>query len=154
MRGFSSDTGLWGNNWWTGASMLTAVNDYAYLDDSANSFKHVYGHIWDDVLNNAPHHNPGRKRRSALNKRDGDYSGFLNDYYDDEGWWVLALVGSYDNTHNQAHLDAAKEIWADINASFDTHECGGIPWKRTDSGPLSIPNCRSLSVSKHFLLLE
>ncbi|KAB8627247.1 hypothetical protein FH972_026080 [Carpinus fangiana] len=58
-------------------------------------------------------------------------SGFLNDYYDDEGWWALAWVNAYDVTGNAQYLREAEAIFADMAASWPT-PCanGGIWWDR------------------------
>ncbi|KAF4119682.1 Glycosyl hydrolase family 76 [Geosmithia morbida] len=146
MRWFSSDTGLWNTYWWTGAGILTAFNDFAYLDDSV---KDVYGHVWDDVLNNAPNNRPYKMRKARSNDDVKRYTGWTNNFYDDEGWWVLALLGSYDNTGDQAQLQAAITLWEDIDDGFGTHVCGGIPWKKepATTGPLAIPNSLYITAS-------
>lgn len=131
MRWFDPDTGLWRSYWWQGASILTSFNDIAYLDSGV---KDVYNAVWDQVYTNAPGNRPYRLRRV---KRD---SGFVNDFYDDAGWWALAWIGAYDNTGKGEYLDEAISIWNHINDAWGAHKCGGIPWK-TGTGPLAIPNC-------------
>jgi predicted alpha-1,6-mannanase (GH76 family) len=138
MRWFDSNTGLWRNYWWQGASILTSFNDFAYLDENV---KNVYGATWEHVYNNAPANRP-YKLKSSKAKRE---SGFLNDFYDDEGWWALALIGALDNTGRREYLDEAIAIWYDMNAGFNKPSCGGLPWKKDEgSGPLAIPNCTLL----------
>ncbi|RAL63324.1 hypothetical protein DID88_003749 [Monilinia fructigena] len=44
--------------------------------------------------------------------------GFLNDFYDDEGWWALGWIQAYDVTGNSDYLTMAEDIFADMkNAS-------------------------------------
>ena len=61
-----------------------------------------------------------------------DKQGFLNDYYDDEGWWALAWIKVYDLTGEPQYLDAASDLFDDMVTGWDT-PCGGIWWdkKRT-----------------------
>lgn len=133
MRWFDPSTGLWRTYWWQGASILTSFNDIAYLDESV---KNDYGSTWESVFNNAPSNRPYKAKKA---KRD---SGFLNDLYDDEGWWALAWIGAYDNTGKTEYLDEAIAIWSDINEAFNRPTCGGVPWKKDEgSGPVSIANC-------------
>ena len=61
--------------------------------------------------------------------------GWLNDYYDDENWFVLTLVHAYDVTGNKKYLDKAEEIYADIqNTAWDNTCCGetkgGLWWNK------------------------
>lgn len=42
-------------------------------------------------------------------------SGFLNNYYDDEGWWALAWIAAYDGTGNAQYLNMSQQIFADMS---------------------------------------
>src|SRR5690349_15603930 len=39
---------------------------------------------------------------------------FLNNYYDDEGWWALAWLRAWDLTKQTRYLDMAKAIFTDM----------------------------------------
>jgi len=61
--------------------------------------------------------------------------GWLNDYYDDENWFVLTLIHAYDVTGNKKYLSKAEEIYADIqNTAWDNTCCGdtkgGLWWNK------------------------
>lgn len=122
---YNEQSGLWDfTGWWNSANALEAVIDYsartnstAYLDVIANTFK-----------------------RNSFNH-------FLNEYYDDEGWWALAWLKSYDLTKDSRYLDAAKTIFDDMQKGWDETKCGGgVFWKKdagggyTDGSKNAIPN--------------
>lgn len=58
------------------------------------------------------------------------FSGFINNYYDDEGWWALAWVRAYDVTGNTDYLDMAESIFADMQGGVNGTCGGGIWWSK------------------------
>ncbi|KAK3307570.1 glycoside hydrolase family 76 protein [Chaetomium strumarium] len=82
---------------------------------------------------------------SDTNKRG--FSNFINDYYDDEGWWALALIRSYDVTRQQAYLDKAESIFQDMQAGTDGTCGGGIWWSKERAYKNAIANELYLSVA-------
>ncbi|MGN6172101.1 MAG: glycoside hydrolase family 76 protein [Streptosporangiaceae bacterium] len=56
--------------------------------------------------------------------------GFLNGYYDDEGWWALTWISAYDLTGNGNYLSQAKDIFADMTRGWDGTCGGGIWWSK------------------------
>ena len=115
---YDTPSGLWDKNaWWTGANMLEITIDYmretgdpAYVDVIENTFL---------------------KNQSK---------NFLNDYYDDEGWWTLAWIKAYDFTHTQKYLDMAKTIFKDLTGAWSTDCGGGLFWSKKRSYKNAIPN--------------
>lgn len=67
-----------------------------------------------------------------------DYDGFINDYYDDEGWWANAWVTVYDLTQNPTYLNMAISIYNDITQG-QSH-CGGIYWEKGNPYIAAIAN--------------
>nr|OQO20348.1 hypothetical protein B0A51_12012 [Rachicladosporium sp. CCFEE 5018] len=76
-------------------------------------------------------------------------NGFLNDYYDDEGWWALAWIAVYDVTGNRQYLETAESIFDDMAKSFDTTPCGGIWWDKAHTYVNAIANELFLDVAAH-----
>jgi len=72
---FDASTGLWDGQWWQSANTLTTVADLA---DVNPDFHDKAVSIFESVFSAAP----------------ATFSGYLNDYYDDEGWFV-----SFRKTH-------------------------------------------------------
>jgi hypothetical protein len=63
-------------------------------------------------------------------------------YYDDEGWWALALVKAYEftqlnGTPDDSFLAVAQEIHEHMSYGWDSI-CGGIHWMHCDSYVASI----------------
>lgn len=73
-------------------------------------------------------------------------AGFLNEYYDDEGWWALAWLKVYDLTHQLKYLDAAQDIFEDMKKGWGA-TCGGLWWDKAHSYSGAIENELFLSVA-------
>ncbi len=126
---FEPEKGLYRTTgWWNSANAITAVADYTRVTNDRQ-----FAGVFPIVLSAAQQTSPG----------------FLNDYYDDEGWWALAWVGVYDVTHEQRYLAMAGLIFADMTTGWD-HTCGGgIWWSKERKYKNAIANELFLSVAAH-----
>lgn len=103
-----NDKGLWDTTgWWNAANCLEAIASVIELTD---------GQQYLGVL----------EKTFARNRRDD----FLNEFYDDEGWWALAWIRAFDLTGETKYLAMAKTIFADMKGGWDDHCGGGIWWKK------------------------
>lgn len=104
-----NERGLWDSTgWWNAANCLEAI---AHVVELTN------GELYQDVF----------RRTFNRNRRDN----FLNEFYDDQGWWALAWIRVYDLTGETRYLDMAKVIFADMLTGWDDH-CGGGSWWKKD----------------------
>jgi predicted alpha-1,6-mannanase (GH76 family) len=110
-------TGLWNTGWWHSANALTAAIDYMI---ATNATTYVA-----DISN------------TLVKNQTGN---FLNNYYDDEGWWALAWVRAYDLTHDHRYLDMATTIFADMKGGWDSTCGGGIWWSKDRTYKNAIAN--------------
>ncbi|KAK5122407.1 hypothetical protein LTR85_003991 [Meristemomyces frigidus] len=76
-------------------------------------------------------------------------NGFLNGYYDDEGWWALAWIAAYDVTGDLQYLLTAESIFEDMKAVYGTTPCGGIWWDKAHTYVNAIANELFLDVAAH-----
>lgn len=114
--------------WWNAANALTAVVDYSrmsgdkkYLSVIPNTFLHA----------------------------QDKFPGFINQFYDDEGWWALAWIDAYDLTHDARYLKMATSIFNDMAAAWDDTCGGGIWWSKEKNYKNAIANELFLSVAAH-----
>jgi predicted alpha-1,6-mannanase (GH76 family) len=104
-------TGRWRTaGWWNAANALTAV--IAYTQRSGDD-------RYRDV--------PGRTFRAARRR----HRDFVNNFYDDNGWWGLAWVAAFDLTGEDRYLAAARTIFANMLTGWDD-TCGGGMWWNTE----------------------
>lgn len=100
--------GLWDSTgWWNAANCLEAIESVVELTDGTQ-FRDVIRHTFDRNL-----------RRN-----------FLNEFYDDEGWWALAWIRAFDLTGEARYMEMARTIFADMKTGWDDHCGGGIWWKK------------------------
>lgn len=100
--------GLWKTtDWWNAANCVEALEDVIVANNGQN-FLNVLGNTLQ------------------FNSR----SNFLNEYYDDEGWWALAWIRAFDLTGEARYLAMAKTIFADMKDGWDDHCGGGIWWRK------------------------
>jgi predicted alpha-1,6-mannanase (GH76 family) len=126
---YTPETGLYRTTgWWNSANATTALVDYAQLSKSKQ-----YNPIFANTFTAAQKTNPG----------------FLNKFYDDEGWWALAWIDAYDLTRDREYLSMAESIFADMSASWDDTCGGGIWWSKDKNYKNAIANELFLSVAAH-----
>lgn len=136
---FDSDRGLWNSydpSWWQSANQLTTLADMVYggscfaSDVSKTVFPTVFLNAQASNIASGNH----LKARGGLAKRAvGD--GFIGDFYDDEGWWAMAWIRTYDCTWNTTYLDAAITIFDDMKNGWGNpcNPNGGEYWKKPNN---------------------
>ena len=110
--------------WWNDANSLTVLIDYSRATHTT---------AYEPVIANTFALNSGK--------------GFLNDFYDDEGWWALAWIDAYDLTGSLEYLDAARHIFADMAGGWDQTCGGGLWWTKKRNYKNAIANELFLSVA-------
>lgn len=156
---YNESTGLWETTgWWNSANALTMLADFVAVDSSLNP---VAEHVFQNTFSQAqkasletvkfmtpysvttytgPHFPPG------IIPPENGFAGFLNDFYDDEGWWALAWLKIYDLTKQHQYLQAAIEIFEDMRKGWGG-ACGGLWWNKQHSYKGAIENALFLKVA-------
>jgi predicted alpha-1,6-mannanase (GH76 family) len=119
-RWYDQSTGQWtSTGWWNAANALTAVIRYSKLTGD-NS------------------HDGCIATTFAAAQRQ--HANFINDYYDDNGWWALAWVAAFDMTRDSRYLDAARTIFAHNTGGWDDACRGGLWWNTAKNYKNAITN--------------
>jgi predicted alpha-1,6-mannanase (GH76 family) len=63
------------------------------------------------------------------------YTNFLDDFYDDDGWWALAWIKAYDLTGDMKYLNMAATIFTEMQKGWDEACNGGLYWQRNHQDP-------------------
>ncbi|KAI1273182.1 glycoside hydrolase family 76 protein [Xylaria sp. FL0933] len=158
---YNSGSGLWDSTgWWNSANCLTVLADYAVQNPSSAASLSIPNIIQNTYENAQKTSFQAIKAFSAkglpvstyvkltrpkdISRRGFD--DFLNDYYDDEGWWALALIRSHDVGDNGgSYLASAMEIFEDMKGGAST--CGGIYWSKVGTYTNAIANELYLKVA-------
>ncbi|MDX1991405.1 MAG: glycoside hydrolase family 76 protein [bacterium] len=118
MEWYEEETGTFTTTgWWNSANAL-----YTVIDSMARTGSAEY---LDEVANTYERNIAG---------------GFLNEFYDDEGWWALTWIHAYDLTGETRYLEVAEAIFADITGAWDEVCGGGVWWTRERNYKNAIPN--------------
>lgn len=125
---YDSSNGLWQNLWWNSANMITAIADLAQVDSSFLSTANYYF------------------QTTFVAAQAANGGSFINNYYDDEGWWAMGWIKVFDITGNATYLNAAESIFADIEKGDDA-TCGGHWWSKDDDANTAIGNELYLAVA-------
>lgn len=124
---YNSGTGLWNSTgWWNSANALTVVVNFSRATHSRD-----YERAAEQTY---------EARRSR---------GYLNNFYDDEGWWALAWIDAWDLTRQPEYLTTAQAIFDDMQGGWDETCGGGIWWSRKRTYKNAIANELFLSVAAH-----
>ncbi|KAM0197565.1 hypothetical protein ACHAPA_002783 [Fusarium lateritium] len=145
---YNSATGVWDNAWWSSANIVTILSDFATLSLEDSNKLNVGGILATTYTNAQKTTIHSMKtmtnglvsssycidsssgcmmKRGFIGKRGFD--NFLNEFYDDEGWWALAWIRASDATGDEQYLEAAIDIFNDMQTGTGT-SCGGIRWKK------------------------
>jgi predicted alpha-1,6-mannanase (GH76 family) len=132
-------TGLWDDMWWNSANCLTTLAAFQATNPAELSFKERMRAIYESsFLGGLAASHPD------LGKKSGSW---INNLYDDEGWWALAWIKVFDVTGNQTYLSAAQDIYTDMKAGINNTSCGGLVWQRDTNLISSIENSLFLDVA-------
>ena len=147
---YDSGTGLWGDAWWNSGVTLTTLAEFAilYPDEAGQlgipgTIDNTFKRAQEALIKVDKRMEAGGKittrhcgvgdlgcwsKREMLGERR--FKDFLNEFYDDEGWWALGLIRSYDATGKQEYLDAAVTIYEDMRTGLGGPCNGGIYWTK------------------------
>lgn len=115
-----------GTGWWNSANGITALADI-----SRTTQAHEFDPLFESTFADA-------QRR---------FPGFLNEFYDDEGWWALAWLDVYQLRGGPRYLAMARAIFADMSGGWSDTCGGGIWWKKNERYKNAIANELFLSVA-------
>ena len=116
-------------NWWNAANAITALVNYERVAHDA-----TYVPVLANTFN-------------AAQQGSGGHANFVNDYYDDTGWWGLAWIGAYDLTGDPKYLSMAETIFTAMTTGWDNTCGGGTWWSTKRSYKNAITNELFLSVA-------
>jgi predicted alpha-1,6-mannanase (GH76 family) len=128
------DSGLWQgdhkpNNWWHSANALNALIDFMTIaNDKA----------WLNVVTTTFNANKS--------------GNFINQYYDDEGWWAMTWINAYDLTNDSQYLQMAETIFSDMTGGWDNTCGGGIWWHKPNDYKNAIANELFMAVAVRLFL--
>ncbi|KAG0648481.1 hypothetical protein D0Z07_5250 [Hyphodiscus hymeniophilus] len=149
--------------WWNSANCITVLGNLAAVDPSTTS---IATSAFANSLIAAPNYNLQTNKVVQGNYLTRSYfgpsivataatlnpAGFLNGYYDDEGWWSLAWIQAYDVTNDTQYLTTAANIFEDMK-NGSTTPCSdgtsGIWWDKAETYVNAIANELYLSVAAH-----
>jgi len=128
---YTPENGLYRTTgWWNSANAITALANYSRMTHSKK-----YLPIFANTLH-------------AAQTAHNGFHGFINDYYDDEGWWALAWIDVYDLTGKVEYLQAASSIFDDMQKGWETNTCGGgVWWSKKSRNKNAIENELFLAVA-------
>lgn len=133
---YRNDTGLWTSydpSWWQSANALTTVIDMAAAGSS--KAKTIADWVVPNTFTTAAAVNI--ENNHALRRQEEN--GYVNNYYDDEGWWAVAWMEAYDLYKTQDYLDTAELLFEDMAGGWGTNcSNGGIWWDKAKTGISSI----------------
>ena len=129
---YNVETGLYETtSWWNAANALTAIIDYSRLTESQEYL---------DVIENTFEICKEFEVQMPDPKNNWICRNYINDYYDDEGWWILAWIEAFELTNDDKYLEMARITFADMATGWDSVCGGGVYWKKPNIGKSAVQN--------------
>jgi len=117
---YNEKTGLWNapTGWWNSANALEAIAEYMlYTNDT--SYESVIANVYAKTT----------------------VPQTLNNFFDDQQWWGLAWLRSYELTGRKEYLDRSVIIWNHVlSNAWDSHFGGGVWWSTDKNYKNAITN--------------
>ncbi|KAI4720352.1 hypothetical protein E4T48_03287 [Aureobasidium sp. EXF-10727] len=108
--------GFWSAGWWNTANCQTLLADLRAKDSSSFLTSITDG--------------PNGVFKHTLSSQGKDSTGALNwdDFFDDQLWWVVALIKTYDVTKDTSFLTTANATFTSVNLNNKpaNNPCGGL----------------------------
>ena len=165
---YSVQTGIWDKAWWNSANVFTVLADFTGLKVTEANQLNLGGYLFNTYHQAQKTHVSTIKtfdwegmvastycldddvtgcmmKRDFVGKRNFD--DFINEFYDDEGWWALGLIRAYDVTGTAMYLDAAVQIFQDMQTGLGGPCNGGVFWNKDRLYVNAITNELYLSVA-------
>lgn len=162
---YDPDIGLWipSTGWWNSANCVSMLASLATIDPN---IRDRTNNLWQEIFTRAPAYNAGMTKKNGRNwqrrrltkkdlrpraivDRNRNVGSFLNDFYDDEGWWALAWITVYDLTGDDQFLNEAVTIFDDMHAAYNSTPVGGLYWNKKKQYVNAIANELYISVAAH-----
>jgi predicted alpha-1,6-mannanase (GH76 family) len=122
---YNTSTGLWLHAlWWQQATAMETTIDYSLLTHTTTYTADI-----------------------AITFNHNKSNNFLDNFYDDEGWWAITWIKAYDLTHRINYLDMARAIFNDMANGWDSTCNGGIWWSKDKTYKNAITNELFLQVA-------
>ncbi|KAG5953718.1 hypothetical protein E4U53_003510 [Claviceps sorghi] len=164
---YNAGTGVWDDAWWNSGNALTTLADFASVRLAEANKLNVGGYLRNTFVQAQRanvrsiktragdgmvastyclNFNKGCMAKREFRARRG-FQDFINEFYDDEGWWALGLIRSYDVSRDRDYLNAAVRIFNDMQTGRGTPCGGGIYWNKERKYVNAIANELYLSVA-------
>jgi len=129
---YDEETGLYKTtSWWNAANVITAIIDFSKITGSKD-------YLW--VIDNTFEKCKEFEVQMPDPKDNWICKNYINDYYDDEGWWVLAWIEAYRLIGDEKYLIMARTTFEDMVKGWDNVCGGGIYWKKPNIGKSAVQN--------------
>lgn len=127
---YNASTGLWNTTgWWNSANVLETTIDYSIYTDALTYRTNIFNTFEKNKQNN-----------------------FINDFYDDEGWWALTWIKAFDLIGEARYLNTSKIIFDDMAKGWDNTCGGGIWWNKEHKYKNAIANELFLTIATRLYL--
>lgn len=150
--------------WWNSANCITTLADLTAVDQSVSRITYP---VFSNTFENAQKFNLKQRKITTDSLSDQDTciypwtwtcpdgvepedvlpEGFINDFFDDAGWWGLAWVSVYDLTHDEDYLNAAVNIFDHMLSEGYNATCGAMWWNKQHQAQNAITNELFLSLA-------
>jgi predicted alpha-1,6-mannanase (GH76 family) len=143
---YDPKTGLWnsyGPSWWQSANAMFTLLEM--MDVGSERASELGKTVVPGTFDAAAAWNIENGHRL---KRREERNGYVNDYYDDMGWWAMAWIKAYDITRDRKYLDTAETLFEDMTFGWGTNcSDSGLWWDKQHREIAPISNALFIQVA-------